>query len=84
MNIISLEQGKTMAERLLEEALFRLDISNFVNSNAPCEIIGLTMRYQVEKIQTYQWRTGTSKDENQKEKRIRMNLQFSLRFTIFI
>ena len=43
MNIISLEQGKTMAERLLEEALFRLDISNFVNSNAPCEIIGLTM-----------------------------------------
>ena len=41
-------------ERLLEEALFRLDISNFVNSNAPCEIIGLTMRCQVEKIQTYQ------------------------------
>ena len=54
MNIISLEQVKTMAERLLEEALFRLDISNFVNSNAPCEIIGLTMRCQVEKIQTYQ------------------------------
>ena len=44
MNIISLEQGRAMAERLLEEALFRLDISNFVNSNTPCEIIGLTMR----------------------------------------
>ena len=44
MNIISLDQGRAMAERLLEEALFRLDISNFVNSNAPCEIIGLTMR----------------------------------------
>jgi len=40
MNIISLDQGRAMAERLLEEALFRLDISNFV----PCEIIGLTMR----------------------------------------
>ena len=49
MNIISLEQDKAMAERLLEEALFRLDISNFVNSN-----VGLTMRCQVEKIQTYQ------------------------------
>jgi len=41
---ISLEEGRAMAERILEEAIIRLDISNFVNSNAPCEIIGLTMR----------------------------------------
>jgi len=33
------------------------------------------MRCQVEKIQTYQWRTGTSKDTNwkrEKEKRIKV------------
>mgnify|MGYP003984717121 FL=1 len=47
MNTISLEQGRAIAERLLEEALARLDISSIVRSDSAygiCEIIGLTLR----------------------------------------
>jgi len=47
MNTISLEQGMLIAERLLEEALARLDISSIVRSDRAyevCEIIGLTLR----------------------------------------
>jgi hypothetical protein len=47
MNTISLEQGRAIAERILEEALARLDISSIVRSDSAygiCEIIGLTMR----------------------------------------
>ena len=47
MNRISLEDGRAIAERLLEEALARLDVANFVRSDRlyeVCEIIGLTMR----------------------------------------
>jgi len=41
---IPLEQGRLIAERILEEALARLNISTFVTSDSACEIIGLTMR----------------------------------------
>lgn len=47
MNTISLEQGRLIAERLLEEALARLDVSSIVRSDTAygiCEIIGLTMK----------------------------------------
>jgi len=47
MNRISLEDGRAIAERILEEALARLDVANFVRSDTAygiCEIIGLTMR----------------------------------------
>jgi hypothetical protein len=47
MNTISLEQGRAIAERLLEEALARLDISSIVRSDSAygiCEVIGLTLR----------------------------------------
>ena len=46
MNTISLDQGRVIAERLLEEALFRLDISNIIRSDSAygvCEVIGLTL-----------------------------------------
>ena len=46
MNTISLDQGRAIAERLLEEALFRLDISNIIRSDREfgiCEVIGLTL-----------------------------------------
>ena len=47
MNTISLEQGRAIAERLLEEALARMDIANIIRSDRAyevCEIIGLTLR----------------------------------------
>ena len=54
MNIISIEQGRLIAERLLEEALTRMDIANAIRSDRllaytgnlyeVCEVIGLTMR----------------------------------------
>ena len=46
MNTISLDQGRVIAERLLEEALIRLDISNIIRSDSAygvCEVIGLTL-----------------------------------------
>ena len=46
MNTISLDQGRVIAERLLEEALFRLDLSNIIRSDREfgiCEVIGLTL-----------------------------------------
>ena len=46
MNTISLDQGRVIAERLLQEALFRLDISNIIRSDREfgiCEVIGLTL-----------------------------------------
>ena len=38
MNIISLDQGRAMTERLLEEALIRLDIGVWKANNV-CEIV---------------------------------------------
>ena len=46
MNTISLDQGRAIAEQLLQEALFRLDISNIIRSDREfgiCEVIGLTL-----------------------------------------
>ena len=46
MNTISLDQGRVIAEQLLQEALFRLDISNIIRSDREfgiCEVIGLTL-----------------------------------------
>ena len=66
MNIISLDQGRAMAERLLEEALFRLDISNFV----PCEIIGLTMRcWWLKKFKHTNEELELAKIQTEKEKK---------------
>ena len=47
MNTISLEQGRLIAERLLEQALARLDIADAIRSDrlyGVCEVIGLTLR----------------------------------------
>ena len=47
MNTISLEQGRAIAERLLEQALARMDIANIIRSDRAyevCEVIGLTLR----------------------------------------
>ena len=47
MNIISLEQGRLIAERLLEQALSRMDIADVIRSDrlyGVCEVIGLTFR----------------------------------------
>jgi len=54
MNTISLEQGRLIAERILEEALARMDIINAIRSDRllaytgnlyeVCEVIGLTLR----------------------------------------
>jgi hypothetical protein len=42
MNVIPLEQGRIIAERLLEQAIIRLDIAN----NTPdvvCTVVGLSL-----------------------------------------
>ena len=47
MNIIPLEQGRLIAERLLEQALARMDIANAIRSDRlyeVCEVIGLKLR----------------------------------------
>lgn len=47
MNIIPLEQGRLIAERLLEQALARMDIANAIRSDrlyGICEVIGLNLR----------------------------------------
>jgi hypothetical protein len=50
--------------------LFRLDISNFVNSNAPCEIIGLTMRcWWLKKFKHTNEELELAKMQTEKEKK---------------
>ena len=47
MNIIPLEQGRLIAQQLLEQALARMEIADIVRSDRAyeiCEIIGLTLR----------------------------------------
>ena len=47
MNSIPIEEARLIAQQLLQEALLRLDVSNFIRSDTTygiCEIIGLTLR----------------------------------------
>ena len=44
MNRIPLEEGRAIAERLLEEALIRLDIANYNGLQICDNIIGLLMK----------------------------------------
>jgi hypothetical protein len=43
MNIITIEQGRLIAERLLEQALLRLDVMN-QPTEVICTVVGLILK----------------------------------------